>query len=56
MEDDNMQSVHGDPQAALFVAQHPAQVQQWRHNQQWYTTLMDQGACAGKQSNMKPKS
>ena len=47
MEDDNIQSVHGDPQAARIVEQHPAQAQQRQHNQQWYTTLMDQGASAG---------
>jgi len=31
-----MQSVHGDPQAALIVEQHPAQAKQRQHNQQWY--------------------
>jgi len=47
MEDDNMQSVHGGPQPARIVEQQPAQAQQRQHNQQWYATLMDQGASAG---------
>jgi len=47
MKDDNMQSVH---EAARIVEQHPAQAQQREHNQQWYTTLMDQGASAGESS------
>jgi len=45
--DDDMQSVHG-PEAARLVEQHPAQQQE--HNQQWYATLMDQGASAGEYS------
>jgi len=36
MEDNDMQSVHGDPHAALIVEQHPAQAKQRQHNQQWY--------------------
>jgi len=47
MEDDDMQSMHGDPQAARIVEQHPAQAQQRQHNKQWYATLMDQEASAG---------
>ena len=38
-----MQSVH---EAALIVEQRPAQAQHREHHQQWYDTLMDQGASA----------
>jgi len=39
-----MQSV---PEAARIVEQRPAQAQHQEHHQQWYNTLMDQGASAG---------
>jgi len=42
-----MQSVHGDPQAARIVEQHPAQAQQRQHNKQWYAIINDQEASAG---------
>jgi len=50
--------VHGGPQAARIIEQQPAQAQQRQHNQQWYATLMDQGASAGDgtQSLLQPKT
>jgi len=63
MENDNMQSVHGEPQADRIVEKHPTQAQQRQHNQQVNATLMDQGASAGAssagsgtQSLMQPKT
>jgi len=43
MDNDNVQSVH---EAALIVEQRPAQAQHREYHQQWYDTLMDQGASA----------
>ena len=50
MDDDDVQSLH---EAVRIVEQRPAQAQHRQHrehHQQWYDTLMDQGASAGVSS------
>ena len=47
MDDDDVQSVHWHETAGI-VEQHLAQAQHQEHHQQWYDTLMDQGASAGE--------
>jgi len=44
MDDDDVQSVR---EAPGIVEQRPVQAQHREHHQQWYNTLMDQGASAG---------
>ena len=46
-DDDDVQSVH---EVARIVEQRPAQAQHREHHQQWYDTLIDQGASAGASS------
>ena len=47
MDNDDVQSVH---ETARIVEQCPAQAQHREHHQQWYDTLMDQGAFTGESS------
>jgi len=49
MDDDDVQSVH-EAARIVTVEQRPAQAQHQEHHQQWYDTLMDQGASAGVSS------
>ena len=49
MDDDDVQSVH-EAARIVTVEQRPAQAQHQEHHQQWYDTLMDQGASSGASS------